>query len=298
MPGFRRILVLSLIAACCVQEAFAASPADPPLDTVVVTGSPEETRRQIQTFVSSVTRMDGELIGRWLEHICPMVVGLSDEQAQFVQSRLIEVQNTVRKLKPEGDKACQPNLFVIVSDESEQVLNSWKARDPGMFRWKTREGVSRSNGNGPVRTWHNAIMEPSDSAPVLNGAPVNGGPDLCGDTGIPCFKLKPSRIESSAAENVRAVVVLVDTRAAGVVNLSQLADYIAMVSLSQLDLTANVGAVNSILKLFAEPRPDAPPMGLTEWDLAFLNGLYRTSYSPMNQRRDIAARMTRALAPR
>jgi len=47
------------------------------------------------------------------------------------------VQNTVRKFKP-TDEACDPNLFVIVTDEAEQVLASWKIKDPGMFRWKTR----------------------------------------------------------------------------------------------------------------------------------------------------------------
>jgi len=257
------------------------------MDTVVVTGGREAVRQQIVTFVASVTRVEGDVIGRWRDHICPMVVGLTDPQAQFVQRRLVDVQNTVRKFKEAVNKTCAPNLFVIITDEAEQVLTSWKSRDPGMFRWKTRDGVSRSNGDGPVRAWHNAIMEPSDGAP----------PSL-NDGQPPGFKLKPSRIESSAAENIRAVVVLVDTRAAGSVTLSQIADYIAMVSLAQLDLTANLGGVNSILRLFAEPRPATPPTALTDWDLAFLNGLYRTSYTPINQRRDIAARMARALAPR
>jgi hypothetical protein len=284
----QRKLTLPLIAACMLQAATAmAASSDPPLDTVIVTGSKEAVRRQVLTFVQSVTRMDGELIGRWRDYICPMVVGLSDPQSQFLQRRLIEVQNNVRKLKPEGDKACEPNLFVIVTDEAEEVLTSWKTRDPGMFRWKARNGVSRSNGDGPVRTWHNAIMEPSD-----------GGPVTVKDGQPPSYKLKPSRIESTAAENIRAVVVLVDTRAAGKVTLAQLADYVAMVSLSQIDLTANLGSINSILRLFGEPRAEVPPAALTEWDFAFLNGLYRTSYSPMRQRQDLAARMTRALAPR
>jgi hypothetical protein len=284
----QRKLTLPLIAACILQAAMAiAASSDPPLDTVVVTGSKEAMRRQIMTFVQSVTRVDGELIGRWRDHICPMVVGLSDAQSQFVQRRLIEVQNTVRKLKPQGGQACEPNLFVIVTDEAEQVLSSWKERDPGMFRWKTRNGVSRSNGSGAVRTWHNAIVGNSDGGPVIvrEGQPSS-------------YKLKPSRIESTVAENISAVVVLVDTRAAGKVTLAPLADYVAMVSLSQIDLNANLGSINSILRLFGEPRAEVPPTALTEWDFAFLNGLYRTSYSPMSQRRDLAARMTRALAPR
>ena len=44
--------------------------------------------------------------------------------------------------------------------------------------------------------------------------------------------------------------------------------------------------------------PDVPPVALTEWDFAFLNALYRASYSPMHQQRDLRARMVRELAPR
>jgi hypothetical protein len=93
-------------------------------------------------------------------------------------------------------------------------------------------------------------------------------------------------------------VVLVDARATGKVSLAQLTDFISVLSLSQIDLSANLGGVDSILRLFAQPQPDVVPAGITEWDYAFLNGLYRASYSPMNQQRDIAARMVRELAPR
>jgi hypothetical protein len=93
-------------------------------------------------------------------------------------------------------------------------------------------------------------------------------------------------------------VVLVDARATGKVTLAQLADFISVVSLSQIDLSADLGGVDSILRLFAQPRPQVLPAGITEWDYAFLKGLYRVSYSPVNQQRDIAARMVRELAPR
>jgi len=56
--------------------------------------------------------------------------------------------------------------------------------------------------------------------------------------------------------------------------------------------------IDSILRHFAKPRPKVLPTGLTGWDYAFLKGIYRASYSPANQQRDIAARMVRELAPR
>ena len=282
----------------------SAHSAGEPLDTVVVQGSREQMRRDILTFVHKVTRLEGEFVGRWGKFVCPMAVGVSDEQAQFIQSRIIEIQNTVRKKQPNADADCDPNLFIIISDEVDQVLANWKERDPGMFRWKSREGVSRSGGTGPVRTWHNAILTGADNEAINSVSPLNQISALSQtstgsrlDIGAPSCPLQ-GRIAAGCWEHINAVVVLVDAKATGKVTLAQLADYISVVSLSQIDLSADLSRVDSILALFSPTRPTVPPAGITEWDYAFLMGLYRVSYSPVNQQRDIAARMVRRLAPR
>ena len=272
---------MSMTAALYCTSAHAANDS---LETVEVTASREKVRKEIQTFVHQVTRLEGEFVGRWREFVCPMVVGIADAQAMFLRRRLVEVQNTVRRSDRDADAECQPNVFIIITDDADQVLAQWKERDPGMFRWKSREGVSRSKGTGPVRTWHNAVVEHRPGDRILLKRPS------CGLTG--------SRITVGCLEYITAVVVLVDAGATGKVTLAQLADYISVVSLSQIDLSASFGGVDSILQLFSQPRPDVPPARITEWDHAFLNGLYRVSYAPANQKRDIAARMVRELAPR
>jgi hypothetical protein len=282
----------------------SAYSAEESLDTVVVQGSHEAVRREILTFVHKVTRLEGEFVGRWGNFVCPLVVGVSDAQAQFIRHRIIEVQNTVRRKPSKPDAKCRPNLFVIVSDETDQVVADWKERDPGMFRWKSREGVSRSGGTGPVRTWHNAILVGADNEAINQVSPLNQVAALNEtSTGSRLNISAPScpmsgRIAAGCWEHIDAVVVLVDARAIGKVSVAQVADYISVVSLSQIDLSSDLGNVNSILRLFAQPQPEVLPTGITEWDYAFLMGLYRVSYSPANQKRDIAARMVRRLAPR
>jgi len=301
MFTFARIVTLTLAITWLAAPARAADNA---METVEVTASREKMRREIQTFVHKVTRLEGEFVGRWGEFVCPMAAGVSDAQAQFIQSRIIEVQNTVRKKKSTPDAKCKPNLFVIITDEADQVLEDWKERDPGMFRWKSREGVSRSGGTGPVRTWHNAILTISDVGAVNSASAL---PQVAGDarvtTGSRLNISAPScplngRIVAGCWEHINAVVVLVDASKTGKVSLAQLADFISVVSLSQIDLSSDLGGIDSILRLFAQPRPEVPPAGITEWDYAFLKGLYRASYSPVNQQRDVAARMVRELAPR
>ena len=299
----RRLLLPVMTAAVFCSGAQAAND---PLETVEVTASRAKMREEIQTFVHKVTRLEGEFVGRWGGLVCPRVVGVSDEQAQFVQHRIIEVQNKARKKNAAPDAKCEPNLFVIITDDADQVIADWKERDPGMFRWKTREGVSRSAGTGPVKTWHNAILTASDGRAVNEASMLSGrGNPASGQvtTGSRLNISAPScpatgRVEAGCWEHINAVVVLVDARQTGKVTLAQLTDYISVVSLSQIDLTADLGGIDSILRLYAQPRPDVLPTGITEWDYAFLNGLYRASYSPKNQQRDIAARMVRELAPR
>ena len=260
---------IATIALLCPRRTLAVE-SNQPLETIEVKGSRAEVRKQVQTFVAAVTRREGNLIGRWEKAICPMIVGVSEEQGAFIRHRLLEVEAEARKRKVDEARKCRPNLFVIVTDEPQQVLDGWKARDPLWFRWNTPEGITRSVGDGPVRTWHNAVEVAS------------GGDD---------------RVASSASEFIVNVVVLVDaTRTAGK-SLAQLTDYIVLVSLSQIDASAEVRGVQSILQLFAS-TPEFTPSTLTEWDRALLHGLYRTSYPPAKQRMDLMARMVRELAPR
>ena len=62
-----------------------------PVDTVVVQGSRAEVRKQVESFVAKVTRTDGELIGRWRDSLCPIVVGLSASQNAYVRSAWAEL---------------------------------------------------------------------------------------------------------------------------------------------------------------------------------------------------------------
>jgi hypothetical protein len=288
MRGPRSIAAgfLSLIGACAI-----AASASHPTETIQVEGSRAEVRKHVESFVAKVTRTDGDLIGRWRDSMCPLVVGLSDAQNEFVRSRLLEIEAEVRERRANADRRCKPNVFVLITDDAEGVLADWKEHDPTMFFWKNREDLLHAAQAGPVRIWHNAVLLRSDDGPWVYER-------LGTAHAVKQGRLKDSRIVSSAKESISAVVVLLDAKQIGKVTLAQTSDYLAMVSLSQVDLQADVGTTNTILKLFADTPAGSPP-GLTEWDYAFLNALYRVGYySPMHQRMDLSARMSRELAPR
>jgi hypothetical protein len=74
-----------------------------------------------------------------------------------------------------------------------------------------------------------------------------------------------------------------------------LADYVSLVSLTQLDPNADTSHYPTILNLFSEP---GAPRSMTEWDVAYLHGVYsmtRDAASAVEQQGQIAHRMNSEL---
>jgi len=80
-----------------------------------------------------------------------------------------------------------------------------------------------------------------------------------------------SRLTTQIVDNLTRAIVIVDVDQVSDVSVLQLADYIAMVSLAQIDPKADTSGYATILNVF-----DAPEISdsLTDWDLAYLDGLY------------------------
>jgi hypothetical protein len=72
----------------------------------------------------------------------------------------------------------------------------------------------------------------------------------------------------------------------------QLGDYLAMVSLAQINLDSNPVAFDSILNLFSNPGAYS---GLTDWDRAYVRSLYELDQErePRLQRNALVGRMAR-----
>jgi hypothetical protein len=72
------------------------------------------------------------------------------------------------------------------------------------------------------------------------------------------------------------------------------ADYIAFVSLTQVNPDMSVAGFPSILNLFNTTEAASRPTALTDWDLDYLDGLYhatRNARSASQQQGEIARRM-------
>lgn len=255
----------------------AVNPRDT-IDTVEVTAQREALRKAITTFVSNVTRFDGEHVARWRFPICPAVRGVTPEQGEFMRARILEIAASVDAPLSRDQEKCSPNLLVILTPQPDQLWATWKDRNPKMFGELQPQRVKRALSTRPVQTVQNVVINNAD-----------------GTTGN--YRLRDSHIVGSVTEDFTSVVVVVNDAQTGGATFGQLADYVATVSLARIDLSADFSSAPSILRLFTAPDSMAPPSRLTDWDRAFLKALYKTDTSYVRLRTLISTTMVQDIAP-
>ncbi len=92
-----------------------------------------------------------------------------------------------------------------------------------------------------------------------------------------------SRLRTLAREDLVRAVLIVDAGRVRGVTYEALASYLAMAALAQLDPEASPGELDTIMSLFdgEGPSPGAPGT-LTQWDRAYLRGLYASPNDTRN----------------
>lgn len=256
-----------------------ARPAAPPADTV-------------SAFVAEVSAPSANgRLARWDRKICPGVVGLKAPYGQALIDRIAAVAGAVGL--ETGAPGCRPNMVIIATDDSQTLAQSIVDQNPAAFaRWE--RGMSRGDRAlkgfvetpTPVRWWHVTRTKTAEGESYTQGSGVR--------------VRSASRLRATTRDDFDHVIILVDVKRVGVIRFEALADYIAMIGLAQIEPDVNIGDARSIIGLFEErDRGTEPATGLTEWDAAYLLGLYganRDVVRGSRQEREIAKAMLKQLA--
>ncbi len=271
-------------------ETAAAQDAD-----IVVTGrTPESAQRFIQHV--SVAPATADQLARWDHFICTGIAGLPARQAQFIADRIAQRANAVG-LAP-GAPGCAPNVSVIVTAESDAAAQRMYAENGTLFAFQQSSNITTLDEaslnaflHAPraVRWWHVSERLSAD------GTALRGDASQGGMANAPAVRSAGSRLQSDTRQDLSRVIIIVDARRVGSVQVASLADYIAMVALAQINPNAQIGGYPTILSLFdTRSGNEAPPSAMTEWDLGYLDGLYhatRNAHSVQQQQAEIAQRM-------
>jgi hypothetical protein len=261
------------VNAACLAAALLLCPAagaqtQPPAkesEEIVVTGQ-RDLEGQVRDFVGALTQAPprGQL-SRFERSLCPAAFGLSQTSKEAVTRRLRQVARAVGI--EVGKAGCVPNALVLVTGDRQALMQGLARRYPHFFNTVPRGEMRRlMKGAGPAAAWQ---MQ----GPMLNA----DGREIGEEDGVAANRTSrtASRISTAARPQFAAAVVVVERSALDGLTTTQLADYAAMRLFARTEperLAAS--AAPTILTVLEAPMGSPVPVTLTEWDLAFLRGLY------------------------
>ena len=281
------VLTVLLIAPAAAQEsqtatsAPAESEASQPIDEVVVRGRrlediESDLRIHIRDFIGEVVaKPPGRGFARWYRRVCVGVYNLENTAAQYVVDRISKLALEVG-LEP-GEPGCAPQINVVFATNAKETAAAMVESDRRLFMPVAghagmdlgRVALDEfAQSEKAVRWWH--VSLPVDAR--TGGAAIELDKN-CGQAFCPpnVNVAGPSRIHNGTRDDMIYVIIIVDSTKLNGTTWQQLGDYLAVVSLCQIDPHTNPASFDSILNLFTNPRAYS---GLTDWDRSYVRALY------------------------
>ena len=289
---FHLLVTISLAATAAAAAAAAQTP--PQGEDIVVQGKPS-THKQVRDFVKELTPAHiGAQLGRFVQPVCPRVVGLSDPENALVEARIRKVAGSVGA--PVAPPGCGVDLYVLVGKDKRETIRMIRSHYRDLVAGVPDSVLKRlQNAPGPVAAWQIVGQIGADGMPL---ATVQNSQ---GDTMPMASTIGwASRISHLTRPQFLGSILVVEAKALDRVDTRQLADYAVMRTLAPTDVTHEAALPEeSIIQLFdVGMNPDNAPQSVTWWDYAYLKALYSTSndVDAFQQRSEMARKMVKELA--
>ena len=231
---------------------------------IVVTGQ-RVTDDAVREFIRDIgiETYDGQ-ITRWHEPVCPQVTGMRGELNAYVSSTISAVARAAGARS--GGFGCRPNVVITVTEEPSEYIAGWRERRHDLFQNVSLPDRRRLiESDDPVRSWS-----------LVNTRGRDGG---YGDasSGVLTFRDYggATRVNRMVHAELGARFVVIDLNQFEGATMQQLSGFIGMMALAEFDIGEPVRGASTILNLFHDPA--AAPEDITDWDIAYLRGLYASS---------------------
>ena len=279
-------------------QAATAPPAETESVTVTATKLREEFHKFIRSFVAP-TQRNGK-IPRWQRRICPLVVGQDPHFNAFIAQRIKYVA-LAAGAHVNTEASCKPNIEVIFTTTPQALMDNVRQHD--VFWLGYAETVAQLDEltavTRSVQAWYTTETGDANGVHHMDTniiANVGGSARMF----EPPTYVSPGagRINDNIISGFNHVLIVVDTTKLAGQKIVPLADYISMLSLTQIKAPDTCQQLSSIANLLVADC-DKPADGLTPFDLAYLQGLYKMTAERrvLFQRNDIASVMADALMP-
>jgi hypothetical protein len=303
--ALRLLLASMVIAASGIDAAFgqpASHPSDaaqpvssaaqtstsPPLPEVTVTAPRPPTPQElagdaVANFVhthAGPSVVAGQLarwgVGRG-PGICPLTQGLSPRLNDFVTARILAVAASVgAPLEPAGQ--CKHNVYIVFTAEPAKTLDALVKQDPRILGFHYSQDTRKLETlTRPIQGWYltatrgvrgDQTLDEAEPLLPLETNILNQGKHPAG--------LPGSRLSSGISSAIVNVVIVADVKKIVGRPIGPVADYLAVLTLSQTFSAEHCGALPSIMDLMLPDCSGREELtGVTAGDLAFLRALYK-----------------------
>ena len=242
----------------------ATAPSAP--ETVIVTGprpSREERDRIVWNFVYAHAKLAPKIdqLSRWTVPVCPEVQNLPAGYAAFITKRILEVAKGAGAPVRDG---CRKDIEIIFTSDPQALMDTVAEKQPKLLGYHyVHQTKALAEVTKPIQAWY--VTATSNRVESYMDDPYHSAP-----AGTP-----GSRISHGQLSIFDEVLIVADAKKVAGYPVGQIADYLAMLSLSEAEAPGNCVELPSILDLIASDCPAAQkPQALTDADKSYLMGLY------------------------
>jgi hypothetical protein len=285
-------VLLTVAALMCSAQAQDAKPAAPTAsagqpETVIVTGQrPTRAQREkiVWDFVYAHAKLTPKIdqLARWVKPVCPEVQNLPPAYAKFIMDR---IRTVAKGAGAPVAEPCKTDILIVFTSDPQGFMNDVADKRPALLGWHyVHQTGEIATVTKPVQAWY--VTDTSNRIETYRDDHYH--PAVPGETG--------SRISRGHHSVLDTILIVADSRKVSGIPVGQIADYLAMLSLSEADAPDDCHALSSMLDLLSADcsNPDRP-QSLTAGDRAYLEGLYAMDMEEIGslQRSSVANSMLR-----
>ena len=294
-PSYSKALVTAGTALAALTVCGAALASDnTAAETVIVTATKIDAATlstQSSQFVDA--RAASTPIGqvaRWRAPVCPSVQGLPPAFNKFVADR---IQAVALKIGAPYEASCKTNIEVMFTPETQKAANEVAQRSPHLFGTRLSTSAAKlATVTHPIQAWYvTATIDPSGQQRTDDPVDPVG---VMGNN----RKIDGSRLGAKKTSVLENTLIIADAAKLAGHDVGTVADYIALLALSQMQVDDGCAALPSVSDAMASSCSKQPaPQSITDADIAFLKGLYATSDNVLGsiERADISRRVAQDL---
>jgi len=314
MPGKAvRVFAVSVLLMAGGMHARAETAA--PSENITVTGTKSrEVLGEFTKTFATPTLVTGK-IARWERRVCPVVVGQTPNFARFITQRIKYVALAARA-PINTEASCTPNIEIVFTTTPQALVDNVRKNNTVYLGYVTSsaQADALATVTRPIQAWYTTETVDLDGMRRIDrGRPMglgigmssyDPGSDGGGSNTTSIDMLDATyagstgnRIDDGIRSGFNHILIVIDSTKLAGQRIVPLADYISMLALTQLSSLDACQEMPSIVSMLAAGCEHAPD-GLTKYDLAYLQGLYRMWEwrGLMFQRNDIASTMADKLA--